>query len=200
MALTDKLKAIANAIRAKTGQTGTLTLDAMPTAIAGISSGATEPYVEETYDANGNLTAAVLHGHTVVRDGAFWRQGKLVTVDVGAVTSLGAAAFYNCDSLSQIQLPEVLETIKDDAFNWCQGLTSIVLPASIQSIGYRAFNYCIKLKTVTFRGTPETIRSNAFDSYPQTINVPWAEGEVAKAPWGATNATINYNYTGEEAT
>jgi hypothetical protein len=27
--------------------------------------------------------------------------------------------------------------------------------------------------------------------------VPWAEGAVANAPWGATNATINYNYTGE---
>lgn len=26
-----------------------------------------------------------------------------------------------------------------------------------------------------------------------TINVPWAEGAVANAPWGATNATINYN-------
>lgn len=29
-----------------------------------------------------------------------------------------------------------------------------------------------------------------------TINVPWVEGAVANAPWGATNATINYNYTG----
>lgn len=56
MALTDKLKAIADAIRAKTGQTGTLTLDAMPTAIAGISGGATDTYTEETQDANGDLT------------------------------------------------------------------------------------------------------------------------------------------------
>jgi hypothetical protein len=27
-----------------------------------------------------------------------------------------------------------------------------------------------------------------------TINVPWSEGEVINAPWGASNATINYNY------
>ena len=39
MALTDKLTAIANAIRAKTGKTGTLTLDQMPTEIAGITGG-----------------------------------------------------------------------------------------------------------------------------------------------------------------
>ena len=30
----------------------------------------------------------------------------------------------------------------------------------------------------------------------KTINVPWVSGAVANAPWGATNATINYNYTG----
>lgn len=38
MALTDKLTAIGDAIRAKTGDTAMLTLDEMPTAIAGISS------------------------------------------------------------------------------------------------------------------------------------------------------------------
>jgi hypothetical protein len=29
-----------------------------------------------------------------------------------------------------------------------------------------------------------------------TINVPWAQDAVANAPWGATNATINYNHVG----
>ena len=39
MALTNKLTAIANSIREKTGSTNKLTLDEMPTAISGISSG-----------------------------------------------------------------------------------------------------------------------------------------------------------------
>ena len=39
MALTDKLTAIANAIREKTGNTELLTLDQMPTEIAGIETG-----------------------------------------------------------------------------------------------------------------------------------------------------------------
>ena len=39
MALIDKLTAIANAIRAKTGSTGGLTLDQMPSAIASITGG-----------------------------------------------------------------------------------------------------------------------------------------------------------------
>ena len=40
MALTDKIKAIADAIRTKTGTTDIMTLDEMPAKIAGISSGA----------------------------------------------------------------------------------------------------------------------------------------------------------------
>ena len=42
-----------------------------------------------------------------------------------------------------------------------------------------------------------TIDSNAFSyaSALTTINVSWAANEVSGAPWGATNATINYNYT-----
>lgn len=39
MALTDKLKAIADAIRSKTGSTNTMTLDEMATAIANITTG-----------------------------------------------------------------------------------------------------------------------------------------------------------------
>ena len=52
---------------------------------------------------------------------------------------------------------------------------------------------------MTFEGTPTSIASSAFSNCVKltTINVPWAEGAVANAPWGATNATINYNYTGE---
>jgi len=53
------------------------------------------------------------------------------------------------------------------------------------------------MRTLTFNGTPTSIASNAFGNCTnlRTINVPWAEGAVANAPWGATNATINYNYT-----
>ena len=43
MALTDKLAAIANAIRTKTGKTATLTLDEMPSEIESISGGSSAP-------------------------------------------------------------------------------------------------------------------------------------------------------------
>ena len=60
MALTDKLKAIADAIRSKTGSTDSMTLDKMATEISNISTGVSveEPYVKETYDSSRNLIEA----------------------------------------------------------------------------------------------------------------------------------------------
>ena len=53
MALTDKLTAIGDAIRDKTGSTDLLTLDAMPTAISGIETGGGE-LPEEAFIITGN--------------------------------------------------------------------------------------------------------------------------------------------------
>jgi hypothetical protein len=73
------------------------------------------------------------------------------------------------------------------------------LPSSIKSIGNYAFRECSGLTTLTFKGTPTSIGTGIFlvCNNLKTINVPWAEGAVENAPWGETNATINYNYTGE---
>ena len=73
----------------------------------------------------------------------------------------------------------------------------MILPEKLESIATWAFCECSKLNEVTFKGTPTSIADDVFDECNAllTINVPWAEGEVANAPWGATNATINYNYS-----
>ena len=59
MALTDKLTAIANAIRSKTGETGKMTLDQMPTKIGAIETG---PSIQEskTIEITSNGTTEVI--------------------------------------------------------------------------------------------------------------------------------------------
>ena len=56
------------------------------------------------------------------------------------------------------------------------------------------------MTSITFEGTPKSIDSTAFYKCTNltTINVPWKENAVANAPWGATNATINYTGASEE--
>lgn len=50
---------------------------------------------------------------------------------------------------------------------------------------------------IIINSTPSSINANAFRraNALTDIYVPWSEGEVANAPWGATNATIHYNTT-----
>ena len=95
------------------------------------------------------------------------------------------------------ELPSGITKIRSYAFQGNTDLSLTSLPNTVISIGRNAFDHCTGLTTLTFKGTPRDISSSAFSGCDNltTINVPWAEGAVANAPWGATNATIHYNTT-----
>lgn len=55
------------------------------------------------------------------------------------------------------------------------------------------------LRTINIATVPSKISSVSFNnSYITDINVSWSQGDVAGAPWGATNANISYNTTFDE--
>lgn len=107
-----------------------------------------------------------------------------------------------------LSLPSSLKYIGSNAFynNGAQLFPKeIIIPSSVETIGDGVFGGAgSRTTTITFQGTPINIAASAFATANNTssmrdlvtINVPWSEGEVANAPWGAVNATINYNYTG----
>lgn len=138
-------------------------------------------------------------GVTSIGDRAFYNCSYLALTSLPAgLTNIGSYAFYNCSHLALTSLPTALTTIGSYAFDYCYALDITSIPAGVTSIGSYAFEKCTLLKSITFLGTPNTIGNRAFYncSALRTINVPWAEGAVTGAPWGVTNATINYNYTG----
>ena len=107
--------------------------------------------------------------------------------------------FVNGQLLSDLVIPDGISNIRADCFSYCDSLTSVIIPDSVKTIDYHAFSSCKNINTVTFKGRPDVIDNYVFLFCGRltTINVPWSEGEVAGAPWGATNATINYNVGGE---
>ena len=123
------------------------------------------------------------------------RTNSVVTLPQG-ITEIGSYTFYRFDTLKSILLPSGLTEIGSYGFFRCNNLTSISLPESIVSLPSYAIYGCTNLSSITFQGTPSVINSAAFVQCGNltTINVPWSEGEVAHAPWGADNATVNYNY------
>lgn len=122
-----------------------------------------------------------------------------------APTRINAYAFGNCshltfNSLSGLLNNNNLTTIGNYAFNtvglWTSN-ESVTLGSNVTSIGDGAFQGCWNLATVYFTSTPTTMGYNPFNSCSALtdIYVPWAEGAISGAPWGATNATIHYEYT-----
>lgn len=113
-----------------------------------------------------------------------------------SITEIGDNAFEGCTSLALTSLPNGLTVINEGTFWQCRNLALTSLPSGITYIGSGAFNQCRGLTTLTFLGTPSFIASDAFSNCTNltTINVPWSNGDVSGAPWGATNATITYDY------
>ena len=65
-----------------------------------------------------------------------------------SVTSIGQDAFYFCDGLTSITIPNGVISIENGAFGDCSGLTSITIPNSVTSIGYYVFNNCSGLASI----------------------------------------------------
>ena len=112
------------------------------------------------------------------------------------ITTINNSTFRDCTSLALTSLPATLNDISSYAFQNCTSLALTSLPEGITQISTQAFRGCTDLTQMTFTVKPRSISSDAFKDCTNllTINVPWSEGEVSNAPWGATNATINYNY------
>lgn len=113
---------------------------------------------------------------------------------------LGSNTFSGCTSLALTSIDNIspfITKLGRSVFSGCTSLQISVIPAQIEMIEAWAFKGCTGLTQITFNGTPTSIYSSAFEgcSNITEINVPWAEGEVANAPWGAVNATINYGVT-----
>ncbi len=205
------LPSIADAIRTKTGSTDLLLPSQMAGEIAAIPTGGglpTKGLVFGDYDADGYPTSARIIGpwdriphsyaYSLFGTGNFSKNITSIAVPEG-VAAIGNSAFRLCGSLQSVTFAEGLIDIDNFAFWGCTKPTALILPESLRRIGLNAFYGCTALREVRFLGTPtESIAADAFrsDTNLTDIYVPWSEGAVANAPWGATNATIHYDTAG----
>ncbi len=81
-----------------------------------------------------------------------------------SVTSIGDYAFDNCYRLTSVVIPNSVTSIGEWAFYYCTGLTSVVIGDSVTSIGSLAFAYCSSLTSIVIPDSVESIESRAFNS------------------------------------
>ena len=87
---------------------------------------------------------------TTIQDYAFYGCESLTHLVIpDSVTTIGEFAFVDCASLTRVTLGSGLITIGQSAFKNCTSLTGIVLPDSVTTIGDGAFYDCSGLTSVT---------------------------------------------------
>ncbi len=74
------------------------------------------------------------------------------------VTKIGAAAFSDCASLTEIKLPQGVREIGSNAFAGCSALTTITLPASLETLR-AAFDGCLALAEIAVAPGNKNYRS-----------------------------------------
>lgn len=143
---------------------------------------------------------AKMHEQMKLMVGWRYEDGERRIIFPKGIVRIRPFAFYDFqNSYFDNVIPEGVRVVSSDAFHNCFKITNVIFPKTLTALSSQAYANCLNLKSVTFQSVPTALDTSAFASCAAlaTINVPWAEREIAGAPWGATNATINYNYVAE---
>ena len=103
--------------------------------------------------------------------------------------------------MTDVDLPETLNSIGNGAFAHCDNLTSINIPNSVTSIGDGAFNDCINLTTITIPEGVTTIGTATFANNKNltSIFIPISVNSIANNALAESDKVTIYGFAGSYA-
>ena len=113
-----------------------------------------------------------------------WGSGTSVIPDDGSVTSIGVGAYYECENLTSIVIPDGVTSIEYSAFGDCVNLASVTIPDSVTFIGKYAFSGCTGLTSIIIPNSVTSIGDYAFSHCYRLTSVTIGDG-VTSIGYGA---------------
>lgn len=105
-----------------------------------------------------------------------------------SIETIDSSAFRYCENLTEIKLPNSLNTIAGSAFAWCTALSELEIPASVQDIQGSAFYGCSSLNgnlilgnNLTHIGNSAFSKTNFTTLYYNIIDYKISDDDVVKA-------------------
>jgi len=127
----------------------------------------------------------VLENSNLASYGAFSGCTSLESVTFGTgLRTIGANAFYNCQQLTEVILPDTVTSIGNYAFQACSGLQSADLGDGLLTLGEYAFSVCTAVTNIALPRTLGVINRYAFEtcSSLQSLDIP---DNVTNIDWSA---------------
>ena len=170
----------------------------------------------QNWDTNGDgelsydEAAAVTTIGTIFKENAEIREFKELKYFTG-LTAIDDQAFYNCNNLLSIEIPQNVQTIGSESF-CCQyyvpdpgttiynsSLISITLPNGLKSIGRKSFAYCKHLKNIKFPNSITSIGAAAFRECNSLTTIEISQGSLENSAFAmcenVKTITIGKNVT-----
>ena len=97
------------------------------------------------YSTSGNLSVLDLSEARIVEGGYYYDNGGKFTTSNDII---GEYTFYNCTSLTSVNIPSSVTEIRNSVFKGCTSLTSVNIPSSVTEIGNSVFLNCKGLKSI----------------------------------------------------
>jgi hypothetical protein len=130
-----------------------------------LAIGRAETFGDFNYTTNGSsvsITGYTGHGGNVIVPDS---------ISDKPVTSIGENAFFDCNTITSINIPVGVSSIGGGAFSGCSTLTDITIPYTVNYIGISAFSYCVSLTSITVPNRVKNIASAVFTCCTSLTNV-----------------------------